>query len=143
MSAENNPATGVTRLLRSVPVAWRRRLVVTLGGAVGTLGRVSVSDLLGTRNGWPLGTLTVNLLGALLLGWVLVRLAAGARPRTISIPLVGIGVLGAFTTFGTFALELWEMLRADHLWMAVAYLVLSVTAGLALAASGARWAARR
>jgi len=79
--------------------------LVGIGGAVGALGRTGVASLV-DRDAFPLGTLTVNVLGSFVLGFVT---AAGAGEGALL--LVGTGACGAFTTFSSFAFEtvrLWE-----------------------------------
>lgn len=86
---------------------WLQAAVVAVGGAAGAVGRLFVYKLaaayLGTS--FPHGTLIVNVVGSLALGF-LVGLAAAtpAFPRPIML-LVGTGFLGAFTTFSTFAVD--------------------------------------
>jgi fluoride exporter len=79
---------------------------ITLGGVVGTLARYFLQGLLQTRGGsFPTGTLAINVLGSLLLGFIM-RLATGAA--VISPELRGaltIGFCGAFTTMSTFSYE--------------------------------------
>lgn len=116
----------------------RRRLSIVLGGGIGTLGRVAVADGVPAIAGWPLATLTVNLLGSFLLGFVLARLSRSAAAQTYSVPLLGIGVLGAFTTFSTFALEL-VLLSQEGRWpIAAGYAAVGIGFGLALAFIGMR-----
>jgi fluoride exporter len=106
---------------------------VAVGGAVGTLARVGFDLAVpATPDGWPLATLAVNVSGALLLGMVVARVR---DPRMAA--LLGTGVLGGWTTFSTFAVELDALLRAAPL-MAVAYAVTSVVAGVAAARLGRR-----
>ena len=83
-----------------------------------------------TGEGFPWGTLAVNLLGSLLLGWLL---HAGVVRGAVSLRwqlLIGTGFLGAYTTFSTFT---WEMLRltvTGHSGRAATYLGLSLALGL-------------
>jgi len=88
------------------------------GGAAGALLRYGVSNgiyvLLG--RGFPYGTLTVNILGSLLMGFLYVlmieRMDVGVHWRAALM----IGMLGAFTTFSTFSLETLNLLEGgDHL----------------------------
>jgi CrcB protein len=129
-------------LSQRVSLKWRRRFVVVGGGAAGSLARETVTDAISPIRGWPAGTLLVNMAGSFALGWLLVRLAGGAQRLTLTVPLVAVGLLGGFTTFGAFALELW-MLGAGGQWVAaVAYGVVSVVLGLACALFGARFGER-
>ncbi len=103
------------------------------GGAVGTLARAGVAQALPVTPGaWPWATLLVNLLGTAILAWVV----AADRWR----PLVGTGFCGALTTFSTFQVELVGLADGGHGMLAVAYLCVSVTAGLAAAELGRKLA---
>lgn len=113
--------------------AVKEILIVALGGAAGSAVRYSVDRLYGTRD-FPIATLTVNLVGSfllgLLVGWIGDRLAPAVRLAIFT------GVLGGFTTFSTFALETSVLIRSGHATSALAYLALSVAAGVALATVG-------
>ena len=110
---------------------------VAVGGALGSLGRVGVGLAVPSVGAWPLATAAVNVSGALLLG---VLLAATEDPRWRA--ALGTGVLGAWTTFSTFAVELDQLLRVAPL-VALAHAALTVGAGLAAARLGARLGAAR
>lgn len=107
------------------------RALVVLGGVVGGGARVGLSELTpAAPDAWPWATLTANLAGALALG-VAVSLL-GPRWRA----LVGVGLIGAFTTFSALAAETWLLAEAGRPLVAGAYVVVSTAAGLALAATG-------
>jgi fluoride exporter len=110
--------------------------LVALGGSVGALARVVFATIWPVQPGAvPWSTLTENLVGALLLG-LLVGVLHGrgrASPRTRA--LLGAGVLGAFTTYSTFAVEVLALVRTAPL-LGVGYAVGSVTLGVAAAAVG-------
>lgn len=79
--------------------------LVGLGGAFGAVLRYLVSEFLAERD-YPLGTITVNVLGSFALGLV----TFGDVGGTASL-FIGVGGLGAFTTFSSFSYEtvrLWE-----------------------------------
>ena len=106
-------------------------LQVAVGGAIGASLRYSVGvgivRLIG-HGSFPLGVLTVNILGSFLMG-VFVTAAAN-RGLTHLSPLIMTGILGGFTTFSSFSLEavtLWE--RGD-MSAAVFYVVASVTCSI-------------
>lgn len=113
----------------------RRDVVVLTGGAIGTLARAATAEAVPVGAGWPWGTFTVNLLGtlllALLVGWAQDRL----DPGDLRLGFLATGVLGSFTTFSAFAVEVQQLgLTAT----AVGYGLVSVGAGLALAHVGLR-----
>lgn len=111
----------------------REVLYVALGGAFGSAGRYLIDRAYGPRS-YPFATLTVNLVGSLVLGflvgWIGDRVAPGLRLALFT------GLLGGFTTFSTFTLESAVLMRSGHTASGLGYLVLSVTAGLVLAAVG-------
>lgn len=117
---------------------------VALGGALGALGRFALGVFALQRLGAVLwGTLAANLLGCLALGAV-----AGyaqrqewdqhAAPRL----LLAVGFLGAFTTFSTFSLEVWDLWRRGSPWLALAYLGASIGLGLLCVLLGRGWGLR-
>jgi CrcB protein len=107
-------------------------LVVALGGAVGSLARFGVGELMPHgRAALPVGTLLVNVVGALLLG-----LLVGSRPDARWLrPFLGTGVLGGFTTFSALALETDHLLDRAPL-VALLYVGLSLLLGVGAAWSG-------
>ena len=89
--------------------------MVGAGGFIGAALRYMTSARFAqfTRFGFPLGTSTVNFIGCTLLG-IFVGLGLG---KTTTLPLrefAVIGILGGFTTFSTFGLESFEMLKAGQ-----------------------------
>ena len=112
-------------------------LLVALGGAVGAAARYGVSLALPLREGgWPLATFLINVFGSLLIGllagWLATRDAAGEPWRL----LLGVGVLGGFTTFSAYSLETLRMIERGDIAGASTYAVGSVVAGLAAVAIG-------
>lgn len=107
-------------------------LVVAAGGALGSLARYAVSVAVPhDPTELPIATLLVNVVGCLLLGVLVGGWPAARWGR----PFLGTGVLGGFTTFSAFALEIDRLL--DHRpGVAVAYVGLSLLLGLAAAAVG-------
>ena len=122
-------------------------LAVAVGGAVGGPLRYGLGLALpAAGSGLPRGTLVVNLLGCLLLGVLTEALARRARPgsrtATYARPLLGSGVLGAFTTYSALAVETDLLLASDRAGVAVAYVVMSVLGGLLAALTGTLLARR-
>ncbi|HSG10126.1 MAG TPA: fluoride efflux transporter CrcB [Gammaproteobacteria bacterium] len=111
---------------------------IAAGGAIGALLRywtsVAVHARMGT--GFPYGTLAVNVIGSLLMGflyiWLTERMAAGPAMRAFLL----IGVLGAFTTFSTFSMETLNLLESGQAGRALMNIVISVLVCVSAAAVG-------
>ena len=108
---------------------------VGTGGFLGALARYGVSGVVHrifAQTTFPVGTLTVNLAGCLLIG----LLAGLAESRQVFGPevrlFVMIGVLGGFTTFSTFGYETFALLRDGEYLRSIANVGLSVVLGLLL-----------
>lgn len=114
----------------------RRELAaIFTGGGVGAVARAELAQALPTHAGqWPWATFTVNLVGALLVGYFTTRLQERLPLSAYRRPLLGTGLCGGLTTFSTMQLELLRMLDGDHIGLAVAYAVVSITAGFAAVA---------
>jgi fluoride exporter len=93
-------------------------LFLALAGALGTLSRYGLSGLTQrlTGAGFPFGTLTVNFLGSLIIGFIMqIGLNTDIIPRTLRL-VITLGFLGAFTTFSTFSYETVRYLE-DGAWL--------------------------
>lgn len=103
-------------------------LAVAGGGAIGALARFYLSGVVNTWCGssFPLGTLTVNLLGSVAMGYLYVlfgeRIAVSPEVRLALM----VGVLGAFTTFSTFSMETLGLLQTGEITRAILNVSLSV-----------------
>ena len=101
-----------------------RFLWVALGGALGAVLRYAVS-LIPVRGGFPVLTLLTNLLGALLIGFT-AGAAEISAPSPSLILFAKTGLCGVFTTFSTFSLESYTLIKAGQKGTAVLYIALSV-----------------
>ncbi|MGX7677444.1 fluoride efflux transporter FluC [Jatrophihabitans sp. DSM 45814] len=120
----------------SGPAHLRTIAVISLGGGVGSIARYGLEYAYPARPGQiPWATLGINLAGSLLLGMLVVAVTEIWRPHPLVRPALGTGVLGGFTTFSTFAVEV-RGLIADHPITAASYLLASVLGGLAAAVLG-------
>ena len=105
----------------------RTILLVTLGGAFGSVCRYLVSRMM--ESSFPWGTFTVNILGSLLIGLLVGLVTKGVLSPDMKLLLVT-GFCGGFTNFSTFANESFGMMKAgDALQMAL-YLGASVVIGI-------------
>jgi len=109
-------------------------LLIALFGALGCLLRYGLSGWVhgALGRGFPYGTLAVNAVGALLIGFVM---ELGLR-STLLAPEVrtglAIGLLGGLTTFSTFSYETWRLLEDGEVLLAAANVLISVLACLVL-----------
>lgn len=109
-----------------------------LGGALGSAARYLTGKLALAWFGpaFPWGTLGVNLIGGLAMGLVagsLVRLGEASEPWRL---LLAVGVLGGFTTFSSFSLELVTMLERGDWLLGIGYVLASVIGAAAAVAAG-------
>ncbi len=117
-----------------------KALLVGVGGFVGSILRYWVSgwvQQVTASAGFPFGTLAVNLLGCLVIGFLsqLADVRGVFTPETRA--LVFVGVLGGFTTFSTFSNETFNLFRDNEVFSALTNLTLQVGLGL-----GAVWLGR-
>ncbi len=113
-------------------------IVIALGGALGTLARYGLAMWLPRVLGaaFPFATLAVNVIGSFLLG-VVAQAFAGATVLGVDARLVlGVGVMGGFTTYSSFNLELLRLLEQGQLAKAGVYLVATLLGCLLAGACG-------
>ena len=112
-------------------------LYVMVGGAVGSGARYltgsAVTALLGPD--YPFGTLTVNIVGGLLMGVLVGVLARNSASETWRL-LLAVGVLGGFTTFSAFSLEVVTMIERGAFGVAFGYVLVSVIGSIAALFAG-------
>lgn len=125
-------------------MSLRTAVPLALGGALGTLARYGLLRAWPAHPGsFPWAVLLINASGSFALG-ILIAAASGGSARARWARLVlGTGVVGAFTTFSTFAVGLAELLRAGRVLVAAADLAGSLAAGLAAGGLGLALARRR
>ena len=115
---------------------------IAVGGSLGALARYLAGRAWGTGGAaFPWTTLTVNVVGCALIGVLMVLVADVWTGRRLLRPFVGTGVLGGFTTFSTYAVDIQRLATGGRALIALAYLVVTVVAALAavwVAAVGTR-----
>ena len=120
-------------------------LLVAAGGATGAVMRylTGMASLRLLGPGWPWGTLTVNVVGGLAMGLLAATLAlrGGADQERWRV-LLGVGVLGGFTTFSAFSLEVALMIERREWPQAFGYSTLSVVLSVAALFAGLMMARR-
>ena len=112
-------------------------MAVGAGSFIGGVGRYLVSlAMKGIGKGFPWATLSVNLLGCLLIGLLWGLLSRNATESTSGGLFLTVGLCGGFTTFSTFSKEALTMLQAGQIGGFATYVIVSVIAGIALVALG-------
>ncbi|MEO8072242.1 MAG: fluoride efflux transporter CrcB [Acidobacteriota bacterium] len=119
-------------------------LAVGIGGAFGAIARylINISPLSNIFQKFPFPTFTVNILGSFLIGFLLVLFTDKYTAHENLRIAVLLGFIGAFTTFSTFELEIFELIRGKNFVIAFAYLFLSVLVGF-IGVAGGVWLAKR
>lgn len=106
-------------------------MAVAIGGAFGAVTRylINISPLQNYLKPFPFPTFFINITGSFLIGFLLILLT---DKYTINENLrfaIMVGFLGAFTTFSTFELEIWGLIRENQFFTAFLYLFLSIFVG--------------
>jgi fluoride exporter len=111
-----------------------RLLLIGLAGFVGTLARYGLSGVVARRYGetFPYGTFAVNALGCFLAGVLFYLMYDRFFTSPTSRSMVFIGLLGGFTTFSSYGLQTFTLLRDGEIFLALLNVGLSNIAGLFL-----------
>ena len=108
-------------------------LLVAVGGALGSMARYGTGVLVGSiwRQGFPLGTMLINIVGSLAMGLFVGYLARTTPAWQNDARLfIAVGVLGGFTTFSSFSLDTISMIERGETGPAILYVLVSVGAGI-------------
>jgi fluoride exporter len=110
---------------------------IALGGALGSALRYfAQSRIQASQTGmFPMGTLSVNLIGSAVIGMLAGWFMAHPAPANVRLFLI-VGILGGFTTFSSFSLDTLNLIRDGQVRTAVYYVLASNLGGIALAFGG-------
>ena len=113
---------------------WQQLALVMAGGALGAAGRFWLSGVLLRQlgNGFPWGTLAVNLLGSFLAGFLVVWLEGRGPSAIYWRAFLMVGIMGGLTTFSALMVECLLYAKSDRNGLMLAYIAASLTAGLLL-----------
>ena len=134
MTLESKPAEYGSEM---APTRMKTLAVIAIGGMIGAAARFKIAEALPTEPGhFPWATFWINLSGSFVLGFLLVvlleRLPAARNTRLF----LATGILGAYTTMSTFAVETALLVKDDHAATALLYGLGSIAAGFFLAYAG-------
>ncbi len=112
-------------------------LAVAVGGALGTVVRyeLALAEPVGSGH-FPWATFTVNVVGSFVFGIAVASLLEPWPATRLLRPFVAVGVCGGLTTFSTWMVESVLLIHDDHAGVALAYLTVSLLAGVAAVALG-------
>lgn len=104
-------------------------LAIAAGGAIGAVLRHYVSHGMVSwlGDGFPYGTLTVNVAGSFILGMLVAAFAHVWSPGEYMQAFLTVGMMGALTTFSTFSLDTAKLAQGGQLGLTALYIVLSVS----------------
>lgn len=110
---------------------------VMVGGAIGAGARHLVGQVMLARigPGFPWWTLSINIVGSLLMGLLIGWLALRGGSDAARL-FLGVGILGGFTTFSSFSMEFWLLFERGQMAEAAAYVLGSVIVGIAACGLG-------
>lgn len=129
---------------RPAPSRWPVLAVISAGGALGALARFGLAHAFRSGPGQlPVATFATNALGCLLIGVLMVLVVEVWPERRLIRPFLGVGVLGGFTTFSTYVVDIQRLTRARAPGVALVYLVgtpLVALVAVMLGIAVTRWA---
>lgn len=99
-------------------------IFVALGGAVGAIGRYCIS-LIPVKTEFPILTLLTNIIGAILIGFIVGFSENTDRLSRNTLLFLKTGLCGGFTTFSTFSLEAWNLIDSKQYLSGSIYIILS------------------
>lgn len=110
-------------------------MLVALGGALGAVGRYLIGNWLPSE-AFPWGTLTVNLVGSLLLGALACAVTVHGLMSEDAMLFLGVGILGAFTTLSTYSVDTIRLYEAGTWTPLAGYVLATAVVGPLLALAG-------
>jgi fluoride exporter len=128
-------------MLRAVSVP--ALVAVAVGGAIGAVARYGLNTAFPFSPGeFDLATFIANTVGGLLIGVLMITITEVAPGLTMVRPFVGVGILGGFTTFSTYIVDIGRAASAGATALAVVFAFTTMAAALLAAAVG-MYATRR
>ena len=104
---------------------------VSAGGVVGALARYTLATAWPhPPHGFPWSTFVINVTGCFLIGILMVIVTEVVTHKPLLRPFLGVGVLGGYTTFSTYVVDIQRAANEGAPWTALAYLAATLTAAL-------------
>jgi len=108
-------------------------IYIFLGSGIGAASRWALSSYLQSSSSFPYGTFSVNMIGCLLIGILSVFLFQNTGKWEL---LLIVGFLGGFTTFSSFGLDIFKLLKSTDYKTLLTYVIMSNVLGLLLVITG-------
>lgn len=116
---------------------WAVLAAISVGGAIGALARYGITLAAPPTTGtFPRATFGINVLGCLLIGVLMVLVTEVWPKQRLIRPFLGVGVLGGFTTFSTYVVDIQRLTDQRAPAIALAYLLSTVIAALVAVYAG-------
>lgn len=135
-----DPDSDQLKIVRPIHTDSAHIVLVGMGAFFGTLARYQIGEWLpAEKDGWPMATFLINVVGAFLLGLLLQVLLQHGKDeggRRILRITFGTGFMGAFTTYSSLATSVAVLSRDNHILLAVLYGGVSVLLGIGAGALG-------
>ena len=114
----------------------KKLLWIGLAGATGAIMRVAIGQVISSDSGFPISTLTVNVIGTFLLCFILAGAFRSLSTHKEFQAAVTTGFLGSFTTFSAFSMETVLLVEQDQFLLAGLYVIISVFGGISAGVLG-------
>lgn len=111
-------------------------IAVGIGGFMGAILRALCEKAIPNQNGFPIATVTINLVGCFILGFFLQKASQKKYWNKYVVAGISTGVIGGFTTFSTFTVETLTLFEHHDWKLGVSYVCLSVLGGILLGIFG-------
>lgn len=132
------PAAAPAPAHRPERTPWSVLAVISAGGALGALARYGIGYALPpSPGGFPWATFTINVTGCLLIGALMVLVNGVWNGHRLVRPFLGVGVLGGYTTFSTYVVDIQRLVNHGSAGIALAYLAGTLVAALLAVYAGA------
>ncbi len=143
LGPDDTPDVFDTDLAHRPVIVFDAVLAVFLGGALGGIARYALASWITSGSaGFPWATFLTNVIGSALIGVLMVFVLEIPGPHRLARPFLGVGFLGGFTTFSTFAVQADRLVSAGNVLLAITYAAVSVVTCL-LAVWAAQWVTHR